>query len=350
MKLMKIKLGVIGVLFVAVLHAQPVPIAVGTQLQINNVPIHDPVMMKQDSMYYLFATGNGISVWSSEDRKTWKKEKPLFDAPPAWAVALVPGFKGHIWAPDISYHNGLYYLYYSVSAFGKNTSCIGVAVNKTLNPNASNYRWEDKGKLIQSVPGRDLWNAIDPNLIVDENNMPWLSFGSWWGGIKLVKLAASLTSLAEPQEWYSIARRPRDYATNDTSGGAAAIEGPFIYKRGKYYYLFVSFDICCQGPKSTYKIMVGRSEKVTGPYFDKAGVRMDRNGGTLLLQGDSSWYAAGHNSVYDFDAKTYMIFHGYDARDKGRSKLRIEELVWDAAGWPIVKSSLVKIEDRRTGL
>src|ERR1700712_3902737 len=90
----------------------------------TNITVHDPVMIKQDSTYYIFCTGFGITVWSSTNMKNWKQEKPVFDKAPQWAVDAIPGFKGHIWAPDISYHNGKYYLYYAVSAFGKNTSCI----------------------------------------------------------------------------------------------------------------------------------------------------------------------------------------------------------------------------------
>jgi arabinan endo-1,5-alpha-L-arabinosidase len=328
-------------------HISAQPISVGTELKLGDVPAHDPVMIKQDSVYYLFCTGMGISVWSSKDMRTWKKEKQVFDTPPEWAVKAVPGYRGHTWAPDITCNNGKYYLYYSVSQFGKNTSCIGVAVNKSLHPNSPDFKWEDKGKVIQSVPGRDLWNAIDPNLITDDSSRAWLNFGSWWGGIKMFKLSADLTAPAEPQEWYTLARRPREYFSNDASGGGAAIEAPFIYKKGKYYYLFVSFDLCCQGEKSTYKVMVGRSEKVTGPYIDKEGVRMDRNGGSLVLQGDSSWHGAGHNAVYNFNGKDYIIFHGYDAKDKGRSKLRIEELEWDKAEWPMIKTANTSSSFRR---
>ena len=111
------------------------------------IPAHDPVMIRQDGTYYLFCTGNGISVWSSKDRKTWQPEKPVFPAPPAWAVAAVPGFKGHIWAPDISFANGQYSLFYSISAFGKNTSCIGLATNKTLDPASPDFKWTDHGKV-----------------------------------------------------------------------------------------------------------------------------------------------------------------------------------------------------------
>lgn len=302
----------------------------------ENMSVHDPVMIQQDSMYYIFCTGYGISVWSSSNMKNWKKEKPVFNKAPQWAIACIPGFKGHIWAPDISYHNGMYYLYYAVSAFGKNTSCIGLAINKTLDPASPLYNWEDKGKVIESVPGRDLWNAIDPNLIEDESGSYWLAFGSFWNGIKLVKMNKDLLSVAEPQEWNTIAARPRDFTIPDTAAGNAAIEAPFIFKRSPYYYLFVSWDYCCRAEKSTYKMMVGRSKDVRGPYVDKLGNRMSQNGGTLVLEGDKNWYGVGHNATYTFNGKDYLIFHGYDANDKGKPKLRIEQLHWDENGWPFV--------------
>ena len=303
----------------------------------QNIPVHDPVMIQQDSTWYLFCTGNGISMWSSKNMVDWKHEKPVFDKAPQWAVDAIPGFKGHIWAPDISFHNGMYYLYYAVSAFGKNTSCIGLAINKTLDPNSPLYKWEDMGKLVQSVPGRDMWNAIDPNLAMADDGTPWLSFGSFWNGIKLVKLNKGLTTVAEPQEWYTIASRTRSAGLPDSSAGDAAIEAPFIFKKGKYFYLFVSFDYCCRAEKSTYKVVVGRSEKITGPYTDKAGIPLTNGGGSLLVEGDKNWFGAGHSATYIFNGKDYLIFHGYDAADKGRSKLRIEQLAWDAQGWPFLK-------------
>ena len=198
------------------------------------IPVHDPVMIKQDSMYYLFCTGRGISMWSSKDMINWNREKQVFDTLP-WAVKAVNGFRNHIWAPDISYHNGLYYLYYSVSAFGKNTSCIGVATNKTLHPASPDYKWTDHGKLIQSVPGRDMWNAIDPNLIIGEKEEPWLVFGSFWNGMKLVKLNKDLISVAQPEQWFTVASRPRNSIFPDSVAGDAAIEAPFIIKKNNQY-------------------------------------------------------------------------------------------------------------------
>jgi len=311
---------------------------IAQQMPVTNdtlIPVHDPVIIRQDSTYYIFCTGQGITVFSSGDRKHWKKENPVFSKAPDWSVKAIPGFKGHIWAPDISFHNGQYYLYYAVSAFGKNTSCIGLATNNTLDPSSANFKWTDHGKVIQSVPGRDMWNAIDPNLVVDENKTPWLAFGSFWNGMKMVKLDSTLTAVAQPEEWYTIAARKRDPILPDSVAGDAAIEAPFVYKHDKYYYLFVSFDYCCRGEKSTYKMMVGRSEKVMGPYTDRDGVPMNLGGGSLVMEGNKNWHGVGHNAVAAFNRIDYIVYHAYDANDNGRSKLQIEKIDW-INGWPVV--------------
>jgi arabinan endo-1,5-alpha-L-arabinosidase len=265
----------------------------------------------------------------------------VFSEKPVWTDSVVPDFKNHIWAPDISFHNDTYYLYYSVSAFGKNTSAIGVATNKTLNPNEKGYKWVDQGIVLQSVPNRDMWNAIDPNLVFDENNTPWLSFGSFWNGLKLVKLNPDLLSIAQPEEWYTIAKRKRSFELADTNAGDGALEAPFIFKKRGYYYLFLSWDLCCRGEKSTYKVVVGRSKNVMGPYIDKEGKPLNEGGGTLLIQGNENWYGAGHNSAYTFDGKDYIFFHAYDAKDKGISKLRVSEIIWDDEFWPIIKDNVL---------
>jgi len=305
---------------------------------IPRISVHDPVMIKQDSLYYIFATGRGITVWTSKDRVNWKREKPVFTASPDWVPKAVP--KNHpndFWAPDISYYNGKYYLFYAVSVFGKNTSAIGLVTNKTLHTDSPDFKWEDQGEVLRSVPGQDRFNAIDPNLIRDERNVPWLTFGSFWDGIKIVKLKDDLCSPAQNKPWPTIASRGElSHGSNDTTAGRGAIEGPFIFKHANFYYLFVSWDYCCRGPKSNYKMMVGRSKSVTGPYVDRNSNDMAKGGGTLVLAGDKDWYGVGHNAVCTFDGVDYLVFHAYDASDNGRSKLRIEALTWDSDGWPLV--------------
>lgn len=299
--------------------------------------VHDPVMIKHDNTYYLFCTGRGVTVMSSKDMKEWKMEKPVFAEAPQWAVKLIPGFRGHIWAPDIIFYQGQYHLFYSCSAFGKNTSAIGHATNPTLNPSDPAFKWTDHGLLLQSVPERDSWNAIDPNIIVDDNGTPWMDFGSFWDGLKLVKLTKDMSAIAHPEEWYSISRRNyRPVKDNYTVTNDNAVEAPFIMRHGMYYYLFVSFDYCCKGNKSDYKIAVGRSEKVTGPYLDKEGRSLSAGGGSVVLQGNEQWAGVGHCAAYHFDNKDYLIAHGYSIPEEGASKLVIREIHWDKNGWPTV--------------
>lgn len=302
------------------------------QLPIKNVPVHDPVIIKQDSTYYLFSTGNGIKVQSSKDLQNWKPEKSVFASAPVWAVNAIPTFKGHIWAPDISYHNSQYYLFYSVSVFGKNSSAIGVATNKTLNQSDSNFKWVDHGKVVESIPGKNNWNAIDPNIIKDDSGKNWMTFGSFWDGIKMVQLTNDLLNI--DTSIYKI----ETIASQKKKGesGNNAIEAPFIFKKGSYYYLFASIDYCCKAEKSTYKMIVGRSKDIRGPYLDQSNIPLTNGGGTVLLTGNKNWYGVGHNAVYNADGKYYLVFHGYDASDNGKSKLRIEILNWKN-NWPLVK-------------
>ena len=312
-------------------------------------PAHDPVAIQCESIWYLFCTGNGISIFTSPDRENWEYAGRVFEAPPQWALESVPGYHGHTWAPDICYHDGLYYLYYSCSSFGKNDSAIGVATNRTLNPASEEYKWEDHGCVVRSVAGRDLWNAIDPSLFIDEDGTPWLSFGSFWGGIKLVRLDQTLTRVAEPQQWYPLCRRPEGTAEDtsqtdeaikadprgkDFDPGNGAVEAPFIVKRGDYYYLFVSYDLCCRGAKSTYKVVVGRSTQVTGPYFDRQGISLMEGGGTPVLVGNERYPGVGHCAVVPTPEGDMLFFHCYDAEMNYNSHLLIRPLSWEDGGWP----------------
>jgi arabinan endo-1,5-alpha-L-arabinosidase len=293
-------------------------------------------MAREGDTYYLFSTGPGITFYSSKDMKSWTLRGRVFPGEPAWAREVASGFNGHLWAPDVVHHGDRFYLYFSVSAFGRNTSAIGVTTNRTLDPDSPGYRWEDQGIVVRSIPNRDLWNAIDPNVTADEHGVPWLAFGSFWSGIRLVKLAPNWTALAEPQEWYSIARRYRSIFEDDRKAGPAEIEAPFIFKKGDYYYLFVSWGLCCRGKDSTYRIVIGRSADLKGPYLDREGKNLAEGGGSLLLGGNQAWPGLGHNSANTFDGKDYIVFHAYEAADNGLQKLKIAEIKWDKENWPVI--------------
>ena len=314
---------------------------------------HDPVVAECDGKFYVFTTGFGVSIMVSDDMKVWKNAGSVFQNPPQWALDSVPGYRGHTWAPDILYHNGTWYLYYSCSSFGKNSSAIGVATNKTLNQDDPDYKWVDHGMVIASTPGKDDWNAIDPNAVIDDDGNAWLCFGSFWSGIKMVKLDATLTKVDESQPLISLCYRPAntlpDYDEKNDSAlkldergdiynpGNGAVEAPFIYKKLGWYYLFVSYDLCCRGEKSTYKVVVGRSKDVKGPYVDKNGKPLMEGGGTIVVQGNARYAGAGHSATVDFGGWDYLFFHAYDMQDASRSHLIIREIDWDEDNWPSVK-------------
>lgn len=307
-----------------------------------NPDVHDPVMAQgEDGRYYIFSTGVKVGVMSSADMKEWRPEPSALDSVPAWAMEQVEGFKGHIWAPDISRHNGKWYLYYSCSTFGKNGSAIGLATNKTLDRTSPDFHWHDEGMVIASRKGKDCWNAIDPNLVVDEAGQPYLVFGSFWDGIQMVRLSKRDFKTPETAP-VTISRRydhkvKLDEIAFEQEGeqiieaGDNAVEAPFIYKRGDYYYLFVSFDFCCRGKNSTYKTVYGRSKTLTGPYLDKNGVAMEKGGGTLLYGPDDTFYGIGHSSAYDFPSGAVFLSHAYNK--EGRAKLFLRPLVFDKEGW-----------------
>jgi arabinan endo-1,5-alpha-L-arabinosidase len=299
----------------------------------GDLRVHDPVLIKEGDTYYVFSTGGGrqaqgvIPIRTSKDMRNWTLAGYVFESLPEWAKQEIPKARG-AWAPDISFYNGRYHLYYSVSSFGVNTSAIGLATNKTLNPASPDYKWTDEGMVVRSRPESTDWNAIDPNLVIEDDTNVWLTWGSFWGGIQMHRIdpATGKFSTADTR-FYPLCSRERSPPVK------GSVEAPFIIRRDGWWYLFVSYDFCCRGPKSDYKVVVGRSRKVTGPYLDKAGKSLNDGGGTLVVEAATqSWHGAGHNAVYSEGGVDYLVFHSYP--EKG-SQLFISTMVWED-GWPRV--------------
>ncbi len=293
--------------------------------------VHDPSIIKDKNTYYLFTTGNNIPVRYSTDLIHWKSGGTVFDRMPDWASKDLP-LADNIWAPDISYFNGKYHLYYAVSTFGSNYSYIGLATNQTLDPKSTEFHWVDEGEVIGSLPS-DNWNAIDPNIVIDAAGSPWLAFGSFWSGLKIIKIDQTTGKpYRNERKIISIASRLKP---------PNAIEASFIVYRDGYYYLFASFDFCCRGVNSTYKIRVGRSKNVTGPYVDQEGTSLMKGGGTLLAESTERWRGPGGESIlHDTNGKWWIVYHSYDAELSGMPVLRISRLIWNSKGWPLPVTSL----------
>lgn len=296
---------------------------------------HDPALTREVGRggdWFVFSTGDPavaggtVQIRRSSDLEDWTYAGNVFDEIPAWVRTAVPGIE-NIWAPDVTYHDGTYYLYYSGSTFGSNRSVIGLATNTTLDPNDPDYRWVDQGEVWRSTPDND-YNAIDPAIITvkdsaqDETGTPWMAFGSFWSGIRMVRL-----------EWPSgkaPAGQGEPLRLADRHVPPNAIEAPYIIRHGGWYYLFVSLDFCCRGVDSTYKIAVGRSRTVTGPYFDQLGTPLAHGGGTVILSENGTMFGPGGQSVYD----GVLAHHFYDGTANGDFRLGLRRLEWTKDGWP----------------
>lgn len=290
--------------------------------------VHDPCIGVEKGVYYVFCTGRGVPVRRSTDLIHWQNAGRVFSEDvPAWAAQKIPGAKS-LWAPDVSFIDGEYRLYYSTSTFGSWLSCIGLATNRTLDPNGIGYGWVDRGLVIASSGGDGTdFNAIDPNAVTDAAGQPWLVFGSFRTGIKIVKLDRRTGKPSPDDKPTPVAARPEM--------PEQAIEGPFAVRHGDYYYLFVSFGYCCKGLNSDYRIAVGRSQSVTGPYVDASGKLMLEGGGTVILQGDNARVRGpGHCAVLQRPEGDLLVYHFLDADAGGAPYLQIRKLEWGEDGFP----------------
>jgi arabinan endo-1,5-alpha-L-arabinosidase len=283
---------------------------------VGDTGAHDPsVVRRPDGTYLVATTGPGIALKTSTDRTTFRDIGRAFPGGTPWTRGYSRD-DPNLWAPDLSYHNGRYYLYYSASSFGSRRSATFLATSTTGAPGS----WEHQGTVVETTESSD-HNAIDANLFVDDDGRWWLTYGSHWSGIKLVPL--------DPRSGMPSGGRIDLAARNDAGG---AIEAPTLFKRDGTYYLFTSFDRCCQGARSTYRIMVGRSSSVTGPYVDRSGRPLLQGGGTQVLASHGNVHGPGHQDVLA-DADGDVLWYHYYRAD-GAPVLGVNLLGWDREGWP----------------
>lgn len=288
--------------------------------------VHDPSMVRApDGTYLLYSTGENLQIRTSKDRTSFAQQGSVWPDGAPWTESFTAlTDRSALWAPDVSFHGGLFYLYYAASSFGSRHSAIFLATS----PTGLSGSWTNLGKVVQTSDDDD-YNAIDPSLVVDGNNW-WLSFGSFWSGLKMIRIDPK-TGKRDPSDkkLYDLATRPKSVD--------GAVEAPYVVRYNDYYYLFAAFDACCRGTSSTYRTMVGRSTSVTGPYVDRQGKKMSDGGGTEVLASHGSIVGPGHPAVLHDGADWLLIYHYYfDDRTPATGRLAMNKLDW-VDGWPVAQ-------------
>jgi len=304
----------------------------------------DPAVIKaKDGYWYSYGTsdplreGEGTShpipISRSKDLVNWEYVGDAFGASnrPSWAT---PG--AGIWAPDIRYLDGKYYMYYVVTRTTvtpeRDDNAIGVATAPTpAGP------WTDSGAPVvgprRGGPGNNFKWTFDPSEFTDSDGKRYLYYGSYYGGVFVTELSADGTRAVG---------QPTMVATNDR------YEGAYVIKREGYYYLFGSSANCCAGPTTGYSVYAGRSESPRGPFVDKEGDSLteSRVGGSIVVTPNGNkWIGTGHNAVVtDLSGEDYLAYHAIDRADPyldgtsgvNERPMLLDRLDW-IGGWPTVR-------------
>ncbi len=304
--------------------------------------VHDPsTVIYSDGRYYTYGTGKGLPVLSSDDGWRWHKAGNVMDAVPGGNPGPQVLAKGgnNTWAPDVIHVGDKYFLYYSAPGV-QPKSAIGLLIGSTLNPDAPNYGWQDGGPVVWS-DGEEDSNAIDPGVFVDHSdNTLWLSYGSYFGYIRLVQLNPATGQRLHPD------LNPFEIAINS--------EASIIIAHDDWYYLLVTHGSCCVGSNSSYNIRMGRSHNVKGPYLDNMGIDMLQGGGKLLLGSGGRHIGPGHFGLIELEdgVQKFSLHYEADLDRGGRSVLDILPLWW-RDGWPVAGEHIAagrwQIESLRTG-
>ena len=275
----------------------------------------DPTVIEEEGTYYLYATENtsNVPIMRSQDLVNWTLCGTVFTD--LTHPDFVEGGRG--WAPDVNRIGDRYVMYYAVSVWGGEWTC-GIGVAEAETPEGP---WTNRGKLFLSSE-IGVQNSIDPFYIEDEGRK-YLFWGSFRGlyGIELSDDGLSVRPGAEKRRV-----------------AGTAYEAIYIHKRAGRYYLFASVGTCCEGVKSTYTTVVGRSDSLFGPYLDRQGRSMLENRHEVVVTGSGRFAGPGHNAeiVTDARGRDWMLYHAVDVRDpKGRA-LMLDRIRW-RGGWPEVK-------------
>ncbi len=287
----------------------------------------DPTVIRTDEGFYLYATQTNdywVPIYFSKDLVNWEFKRSAFRNATRPKPDVLPD-GGAFWAPEIRYINGKYVLYFSWAKWGDGSkSYTAVATSDSPVGDFLNA----KPLLITDDFGS---NCID-QFYYEEDGKKYMFVGSF-NGIYVTELTDDGLSVKRGADGKPVLKK-------QVCG--RAFEGTNIYKKGKYYYLFASINNCCDGIDSRYKVVVGRSENLLGPYVNREGKDMMSNSWTLVLEGDGeTFFGPGHNSIIipDDAGTDWMIYHSY-VKENGTVGGRLgmlDRIVWSADGWPTIK-------------
>ncbi len=298
--------------------------------------VHDPSIVQFGDQKIMFATSRGdfVPLWTSKDGLKWIFGGPVLPEFPEWLKRAIPQQKS-VWAPaPIRLGNKLRVYYCASLKFGSNTSFIGLVENLNFDPKQPTKGWLDRGMLVESDEGKSDFNAIDPDVMMGPDGRQWMVYGSYWGGIYQRELDPSTGLLKDPSAAHVHVASNADERGNP-------LEAPTqCYHDGKYY-LFVTYGLAAQGIRSTYRMMVGRSDQPAGPYLGQDGRSMAEGGHTDLLKSSPPMFGPGGGNVFqDKHGEWWLAYHFYDATRHwrpdmwGRPTLQMRKIVWQD-GWPL---------------
>lgn len=306
--------------------------ATGEAQVYNNPVTHrslpDPTVMRGDDGYfYLMATEDthNIPVMKSKDLVNWNYLRTAFTDATRPDYYCEHGWA--FWAPDVNKIGNNYVLYYSHGVWGHGDECaIGVATSKRI------YGPYSNSKVLFTSPEIGVNNSIDPCFFQDDDGKNYLFWGSF-NDIYMIELSEDGLSIAEGAEKKKVA------------GGI--MEAAYVFKHDKYYYLIGSAGSCCEGANSTYRLVMARSNKVTGPYVDKNGRAATGDNMSELLHRSAQVYGPGHCSEWQIDdnGDYWILYHGFQADnvDQGRVTY-LDKVLWDTKGWPYIKNDIPSVE------
>lgn len=317
------------VLLTSAALAQDLPPAPTMQ---GDVRIHDPSVVVDNGVWASFQTGDAgglyqgaIKVKTSPDGINWTNAGAVGKGIPRWGMQEIHYKAQNIWAPSVSKHGDIWYLYYSLSSMGLQFSAIGLMTNDAFDASKPGEGWVDQGLVVKST-AKDDFNAIDPYRIDTSDGRAWLSYGSYWSGIKMRELdPVSGKLLSEDTPRYDLAWY-----------GGGVVEASAILEHDGKFYLFVSYDRCCAGLDSTYRMMIGRADQVTGPYVGKDGTDLLKAGASELQKTNGRYIGPGGQEPVFGAPRDMLVYHYYDGDDVGVAKIQIVDIGWTDDGWPIL--------------